>query len=333
MVCLLHHKNLSVNIYYMLRKDWCLMPGLLTHYLFGVEVNNSLSPNYIKDILKTNSRPYNLGLQGPDIFFYHIPTLILKGKKNIGNTIHHKAPALFFENMLDYINKLKREDEKEICIAYMSGFICHNDLDVQAHPYIRYRSREDLDPKKGCDFASCHHRQIETIIDTMILKEYRQTEPGRMNLESLVSVKKKEITAISKCLYDTIHATFPYRISRKTIIKCIYALRRNVITIQSGRLSSRIPIRIFEKLTFHGPIISCQRYDLVTDDSKDYLNRGHRPWKLTQNSDDESTESFVELFEKAKRHSRDSLECLDNTLSWGTDPSIFLATIREDPGN
>ena len=306
------------------------MPGLLTHYLFGVEVNNSLSPNYIKEILKTNSRPYNLGLQGPDIFYYHVPTLILKGKKNIGNTIHHKAPVIFFENMLDYISKLKHEDEKDICIAYMSGFLCHNDLDVQTHPYIRYRSLEDMVFKKGHDFTSCHHRQIETIIDTLILREYRQTDPSQINLESLVSVKKKEILAISKCLYYTIHATYPYRISRKTIIKCIYALRKNMLIIQSDRSASRIPIRVFEKLSFHGPIISCQKYQPVLDDDKDYLNNNHHPWKISPESDIQSTESFVELFEKAKRHSRDILESLDGSLAWGISPDSFLTAVRED---
>ena len=95
-------------------------------------------------------------------------------------------------------------------------------------------------------------------------------------------------------------------------------------------IRDRIPIRVFEKLSFHGPIISCQKYQPVLDDDKDYLNNNHHPWKISPESDIQSTESFVELFEKAKRHSRDILESLDGSLAWGISPDSFLTAVRED---
>lgn len=49
------------------------MPGFTTHYLFGVKAYNDLPNNYLKHVISKYRWLYQIGLQGPDIFFYNIP--------------------------------------------------------------------------------------------------------------------------------------------------------------------------------------------------------------------------------------------------------------------
>ena len=48
------------------------MPGFTTHYLFGVKAYNDLPNNYLKHVISKYRWLYQIGLQGPDIFFIYI---------------------------------------------------------------------------------------------------------------------------------------------------------------------------------------------------------------------------------------------------------------------
>lgn len=50
-------------------KEILIMPGYVTHYIFGREVYHNLKNNSLKKNLYYNRAAYGLGLQGPDIFF------------------------------------------------------------------------------------------------------------------------------------------------------------------------------------------------------------------------------------------------------------------------
>ena len=51
------------------------MPGFTTHYIFGMKAYNDLPNNQLKRIIAKYRWLYQLGLQGPDMFFYYIPVL------------------------------------------------------------------------------------------------------------------------------------------------------------------------------------------------------------------------------------------------------------------
>lgn len=57
------------------------MPGYVTHYIFGREVYHNLKNNSLKKNLYYNRAAYGLGLQGPDIFFYYLPSYVLEGSQ------------------------------------------------------------------------------------------------------------------------------------------------------------------------------------------------------------------------------------------------------------
>ena len=70
------------------------MPGLITNYLFGERAYQSLSPNYLKEIIRKNPNAYHMGLQGPDIFFYYLNPYMRKRKNNICNILHEKNTGI-----------------------------------------------------------------------------------------------------------------------------------------------------------------------------------------------------------------------------------------------
>ena len=92
--------NLIKYKYTAVKGDY-FMPGLITNYLFGERTYQSLSPNYLKEIIRKNPNTYRMGLQGPDIFFYYLNSYMRKRENNICNIIHEKNTGAFFENMIE----------------------------------------------------------------------------------------------------------------------------------------------------------------------------------------------------------------------------------------
>ncbi|CBK73596.1 hypothetical protein CIY_06920 [Butyrivibrio fibrisolvens 16/4] len=52
------------------------MPGFITHLSFGEQSLSFIESSYTTDLLEKHMHSYGLGLQGPDIFFYHIPAYL-----------------------------------------------------------------------------------------------------------------------------------------------------------------------------------------------------------------------------------------------------------------
>ena len=64
-------------------KELVDLPGFTTHYLFGVKAYNDLPNNYLKHVISKYRWLYQIGLQGPDIFFYNIPILRHRDYRNV----------------------------------------------------------------------------------------------------------------------------------------------------------------------------------------------------------------------------------------------------------
>ena len=72
------------------------MPGFTTHYLLGVRVFNDMPNNPLKRIISKYRWLYQLGLQGPDMFFYNIPILRHRDYRNVGSYMHENHVHDFF---------------------------------------------------------------------------------------------------------------------------------------------------------------------------------------------------------------------------------------------
>ncbi|MDO4198190.1 MAG: zinc dependent phospholipase C family protein [Erysipelotrichaceae bacterium] len=130
------------------------MPTTYAHWRFGQDCIETM-PDDLKKIVEENIDIFNIGVHGPDIFFYHLT------KKDVGayGTKMHDTPArYFFESCRDVYDK---HDEKDMMMAYMLGFLSHFTLDSVCHGYVE-RKRE----------VSCiSHNKVEADWDGHLMYE------------------------------------------------------------------------------------------------------------------------------------------------------------------
>ena len=115
------------------------MPGFTTHYIFGMKAYNDMPFTPLNTRSPNTAGFYQLGLQGPDMFFYNIPILRHRDYRNVGSYMHeHKVNALF-ECCLRRIGTIRSRQQQEEAISYLTGFINHYIADSICHP-IRVRA-------------------------------------------------------------------------------------------------------------------------------------------------------------------------------------------------
>ena len=140
------------------------MPGFTTHYLFGVETCHRLGASPLRRELMENHTAFGLGLQGPDIFFYDLPSYVIY-KKNIGSAAHTTDTGKFLFFLLQSRFLFPKGKKRQIAESYIAGFIGHYLLDTTCHPYVYDRSKSCSDSAT----AFAPHVYLETDIDTAFL--------------------------------------------------------------------------------------------------------------------------------------------------------------------
>ncbi len=103
------------------------MPACLAHYQFGQDMIGRLDDD-MRRLVLAHRNEYEIGLQGPDIFFYYKPY-----KKNeianYGTTRHLEKASRMFAPILE-------KTQQGAALSYLFGLICHYALDRNCHPYV-----------------------------------------------------------------------------------------------------------------------------------------------------------------------------------------------------
>lgn len=304
------------------------MAGFLTHYLFGMETCDNLSDNYIHDVIKNNNHAFLIGLQGTDLLSFNPHALSKRGLsyRTASMSLLNQEYAAFFNNMLDYIRGL-HDKERDICIAYMAGFLCYFAIDLSASPYILFRVWQDLPAKCRSARMIAHRREVETIIDTILLRSRCHMEPSQLNFEALTFASRKELSAISHMMRQTIQSTYKYNISLAEISNGVRAMRRRNIYLQPNSRFRRILCRAMEQTL---PIMQNHPKKIYEDylmDEHDYMNSEGKPWYAYPGCPEASYLSFEGIFNLGLHNSHVLLEDLDSCLSWGMDKDALINDI------
>ena len=76
-------------------------------------------------MIRRDHSAYALGLQGPDLFFYYLPSYLMH-RKNIGDLAHRKDTGQFFANLLQSRKLFAgKKHSLSIADAYICGFMGH----------------------------------------------------------------------------------------------------------------------------------------------------------------------------------------------------------------
>jgi len=175
------------------------MPDCVAHQQFGQDILKYLAAD-LRACALSYKREYNIGLQGPDIFFFYKPY-----RRNDIVAYGHRCHAQPAKKMFVPILKRVREGAS---LAYLMGLICHYTLDAVCHPYVNSHSRDIF----------AHHR-MEAAYDRYILSRFRTVKARYL----LVPVSGLDFEAVAS-LWPGLDEVWPGK-NADLIRKCLKAKR------------------------------------------------------------------------------------------------------------
>ena len=273
------------------------MPGFRTHYLFGRTTREELAGSY--PALRKYPHSYNLGQQGPDIFFYCPPSHIFY-KEHLGGHLHKTDTMAFFAALLDGRDRFFTRDAKMICDAYIMGFIGHYTLDTTVHPYVHYRA-EKLPNRDRPDYAFGIHVLLETDMDAAVLHRILHRKPSEFHCANTITLSKKEQAVISLLLSFAIRRAYPKLFASPAhvsfAISCIRVVNR-LMHDTSGK--KKTLVRMLDERLIGNAFLSAI---IATDGHRTYddpCNLKHRTWHNPWEPAITSQEDLYELMERAR---------------------------------
>lgn len=293
-----------------IRKKEILMPGFVTHYIFGRETYRMLSSASQKENLYRHRAAYGLGLQGPDIFFYYLPSYVLHGH-NIGALAHAEGTNAFFSGLLRSCMRFTSDEDCQIAEAYLEGFLGHYILDTICHPYIYAMTPYD---RKANDYFS-HHAYLETDIDTEFLDSKLHRQPRNFRQADTIALSHRQKKVIATMLHDAYRYAYPQlKLHKITMYLGIFSMQLGLRILRDGSGQKKVLFRFLERLFPGYPIFS----PLIASDTlffrTDPLNLRHADWTNPWDSSLHSSESFLELYDKSMQIYLDRLKKLYDVL-------------------
>lgn len=129
------------------------MPSIYAHYTLGKIVLEKI-PLEFQEVINKNRGIFNIGLQGPDIFFFKD-----FGKDKKALSLAHKIHFSPFKETLITFTDIYKNFGNESVLAYILGYIGHFALDSSAHGFINRVSAEEKVP----------HIELETEFDRFLM--------------------------------------------------------------------------------------------------------------------------------------------------------------------
>lgn len=274
------------------------MPGFTTHYIFGRDVYHKLTDISLKKNLYRNRAVYGFGLQGPDFFFYFLPSYILHGH-NPGSVAHTTDTRKFYRALIESSQKFKLPGNRRIAEAYLIGFLGHYTLDTICHPFVYGRTR--YPGYQAADYFS-RHAYLETDIDTTLLARRMHRLPSRFYSARTIALTFRQKRIITTMLYYAYKHTYPqFYMNWLIMFFAVYSLQVGLRLLRDRTGQKKVLYRLAEKYFLGYPLFS----PLIPSDNlrfrSDPLNLQHKTWKNPWNHSLKSEESFVDLYDRAKK--------------------------------
>lgn len=310
------------------------MPGFTMHYLFGVKSISEFSAKFLKEKIRNHKGVFALGTQGPDLFFYHLPSKFLY-KQNPGSMMHREDSGLFFQNLLLNIENMP-EENKEIGIAYLCGFLAHYSLDQYCHPYV-YSRTNYIGKEKG---YLGRHIAYESQMDIEILKLLTGCRPSEFMQSKTIRMTTNEKIIVGKLLFKTLSQTYSdSKIHHMSALSAVYMFGwfNRLLHDKKGWKKSFIG-KIERNTKGYETISALIQNDKMFShqESKiDVLNLEKQKWEHPWQEDIISDESVLELWEKSRKFYYKIVEILERYFQIYSleDKSEVMALLTQQIGN
>ena len=284
------------------------MPGFVTHYIFGVNAFKQLTDSEIKNIIKKYRRAYAVGLQGPDVFFYHIPTAYGL-KPDVGSYMHKKNTGEYFKQLINAFSTIHDKDDYEICVAYALGYMGHYLADTRLHPYVYGK----VGPAATSKVLGTHFG-LETDIDRCVLSHYKGQTFKDFNHKKVINISSKEQNAIATLLHKVLLATYDVDLSILSIKAALLSFKAENYFVSDESKRKHKVIDFIEQHTVGYPVFS----PLLVNDiehMEDPCNEKHETWSNPWDEGSESTASVYELIDAGVKEYSECIPLMADALA------------------
>jgi len=304
------------------------MLAAVTHYLCGNRVLKLINNDNIKDTITNHRNVFNLGTQGPDIFFYYgaLPWSKYKGIPKLGNRIHKEKTGKFFIETLKHIIETD-EPSKDILTAYLYGYICHYVLDCRIHPYVFYKTGFIRRGEDYSDKYNCYHRIFETALDVLMLKHEFNKRPSNIKVSERIAISKEAADVISEMYSKVLMKVYGIDVAREYVYRAITDMIKTTAALRDVTGIKKKLLSGIEKALGKPPLFSSMIMPLKVKDELDYLNISHKSWCLPWDDSQVNTSSIIENFEAAVPESKKIIEATLSCLTGKIDQESLMLLI------
>ena len=294
------------------------MPDILCHLICADETTKTLNSD-VKDIILANKKVFNLGAQGPDLFFYYKPQPWLNSNQmgDNGDMIHTSMINEFFINsakrikhaismdpMGFYKSKIKTSAiHKEF--AYLAGFLSHYALDTIGHPYIFYFSGVD---------SGHNHKYFECVLDTLISDIYNGKKAKLHKTSHAVTLTKHDSKLISLYLSKIIQDTFSKKIEISEIARCLKDMSSTLKSLYDPISLKRGTYKLVDKASKSKGRIITATFPAKYNKDVDFLNIKKDTWVHPCDDTIVYNDSFLELFKSSIAYSEKLITSLSHYI-------------------
>lgn len=162
------------------------MPSTYAHLRFGQEALSRI-PGKNGRLAGRFRQLYDVGLQGPDPFFYYSP-LIHTATGHLGKKLHAQSGIEFFGNALDRL----RAQPTDAGIAYLYGLLGHYCLDSLTHPLVHSITGD----------GNIGHTELETEFDRFLLQKDGKLPAHAQRLDRRLRLTPGECATAAGLLED-----------------------------------------------------------------------------------------------------------------------------------
>lgn len=286
------------------------MPAFSTHYIFARELMKD-----IKELadFEIDEDAVLFGSQGPDVFFFHraLPWMIGKPLREVGNQLHRAPASKIFDALREYILFSKNES---IAKSFAYGMMLHYALDRKCHPYVYFLQYKMVEKNPKLNSGTVHNT-IEFAMDSYLVnKKLGIDEPTKYDTASTVNLKKTTVDEVAKEICYIVNKVIDYDLSIEDSTQALLDMKYvQKATTDPTDVKKKI-LGPFETaispITKGFKFTAMMRHDDI-EEAKKYGNLNHKEW-TSPYSNEKSTDSFEDLFDKAKIEAMSMLKRYQN---------------------
>ena len=154
------------------------MPASYAHYRFG----KLLLPNLPADVrqnVQRFRRMYDMGLQGPDFFFFYNP-FVSTATGKLGSTFHHQTGQELFPAAC-------KAATSDAARAYLYGLLAHYCLDSIFHPFIN----------RLVEIEEARHIPLESEFERFLLVLDKEPSPETFDMSKYLKLTRGECMSVA----------------------------------------------------------------------------------------------------------------------------------------